>query len=145
MENYEVNGKTFPVLEVIRDAQGHQIPVGEPAEVRREGCRTAGGAGGARVMTYTDMTTQERESLDVFERVEKAGQTTYLAIVALLCAALCTDGPKTLDMGQYTRGDLKRAIKVLRIAQRDNHEFAGSFEGAVQFIRRTWLHREVTV
>ena len=63
----------------------------------------------------------------------------YLAMVAMLytTAEIPVEPPEG-----YTRGDFKRAIRVIRESQAATPNLSEEFEKAAALIRRDWLHRE---
>lgn len=77
------------------------------------------------------------------ELLGKADTTGYLMIVAILCSSVKGSG---VDIaGDYTRGDFKRAVKALRVAQKRAPQYAEHYEDAISHIRREWLHREAVL
>lgn len=64
-----------------------------------------------------------------------------ICIRALICTTVSTP---PLQEPYASRGELKRAIKKLRIAQHRQDcglEYFEAFEAAIQYIRCEWLHR----
>lgn len=91
---------------------------------------------------YAGLSPTQQEFLDLVHKVEQRGPDYYVSTIAILCAM----NGKDIDgfAGRYTRGDHKRAIKLLREARQYLPEYAESYEAAVKFIREHWLHRETT-
>ena len=86
-----------------------------------------------------NMSEDEREFLNLFHR---ADTTKKIVIVAIMSSGGAEDGLDMLE--NCTRSDFKRAIKRLRVLQGKHPEYADLYEEAIGYIRRVWLHREVS-
>lgn len=91
-------------------------------------------------MKYSDMSPLEREFFKLLKEAEERGPADYISMIAIICAMKNKD----IDgfASQYTRGDHKRAIKLIREVQQSHPEYADHYEPAVTFIRQHWLHRD---
>ena len=86
------------------------------------------------------MDDMERRFLLRMRELSAARSAMYLAMVAMLytTAEIPVEPPEG-----YTRGDFKRAIRVIRERQAISPDFSEEFEKGVALIRRDWLHKEV--
>lgn len=84
------------------------------------------------------------EKEQIVQYIARASTEELLCIAAIImtCKADMLKGHKCPDM-KATRGAYKRAIKRMRSAQASHPEEREELEGAIQFIRREWLHKEV--
>ena len=81
----------------------------------------------------------ERKFLLRMRELSVAGGAVYLAMFA----TLHTMAELPMDPSEgYTRGDFKRAIRVIREYQVTAPDFSEEFEKGAALIRRDWLHRE---
>lgn len=79
----------------------------------------------------------EQEFSARMRELKAENSAVYLAMLAVLYAINgLWDGPPE----GYTRGDFKRAIKVIRVTPK-GPEHISTFEAAVTLIRQYWLHR----
>ena len=78
----------------------------------------------------------ERELACRIADLKSNNAPVYLAMIAILDAMAGYDSKPE----GYTRGDFKRAIKVIRAMPKEP-DFVPVSEAAVMFIRRNWLHR----
>lgn len=92
-------------------------------------------------MKYQSWSEREKYLLEKLSYAEQHDPPGYLAIIAIMLSRLNEDG--AIYFHGYTRGDAKRAIKLLRIFQSKDPERAVRCEDAITFIRREWLHRKV--
>lgn len=90
-------------------------------------------------MEYSNREEMERKFVKM---VTSADATDNILITALLCSIVKESGADIVD--GYTKGDFKRAVKALRVAQKRAPQYAAYYEDAISHIRREWLHREVT-
>lgn len=88
-------------------------------------------------MKYSNREEMEREFVKLIKDLNTTG---YLMVLALLCSDVKERGMDIVD--GYTRGDFKRTIKRLRVAQKYAPHYAEDYEAAIVHIRRKWLHRE---
>lgn len=80
-----------------------------------------------------------KNSVDKFaELIAKADAAGYIMAVAILCNSVGQDGADIVE--GYTRADFKRAIKGLRVHQRQEPQYAERYEEAIGHILRFWLH-----
>jgi len=76
------------------------------------------------------------------EFIKRASVTELLCLVAIAMTMypdILSDCP---PMPPATKGAYKRAIKQLREDQARHPEDPATYEEAIQFIRREWLHKE---
>lgn len=131
-----------------------------PVEFPSPGVRAAAAGnsdGSLTIYTNSCLSEQDQseavEELTQYARRELENRLTelargstpkYLAMLAILSAL--ADEP-TPPKG-FSRGDCKRAIRVIRATQRsiekEDAEGAQDMENAVMLIRRDWLHRKET-
>jgi len=79
----------------------------------------------------------------IFEFIKQADEIELICLVAIIM----TDQADRLSgyecpKLQATKGTFKRAVKRLRVAQVVCPEASSVYEGAIQFIRQEWLHKE---
>lgn len=85
------------------------------------------------------MTTHDELEQKVIDLFTKANECEKLCFMAILFSA---PGEERYERpAGYTNGELKRAIKHLRIVQKDCPDDAQSFELAIALIRNNWLHK----
>ncbi len=75
-------------------------------------------------------------------RMEKAraqNPAVYLAAAAVICAP--APGESVGLAEGYSRGSMKRAVKLLRGLRKEAPQHA-AYEDAITYIRAAWLHRE---
>ena len=89
-------------------------------------------------MKYSNREEKER---NLVEMLDEEDPIRRLMMFALICSDAGESGAGLV--GGYTRGDFKRAIKRLRVAQKFTLRYAADYEAAIAHIRREWLHREV--
>lgn len=92
-------------------------------------------------MKYSDLSPKEKEFLTLLHEAEQRGAADYISIVAIVCAMKDKDIEGFAN--RYSRGDHKRAIKLIREVQKAHPEYSDHYEPAVVFIRKYWLHREM--
>lgn len=97
-------------------------------------------AEGCSGMNSSDLTPVENKFLTMLHEAEQRGAADYISIIAVICAWTGKDFEGFAE--RYTRGDLKRAIKLIRETQEAHPEYADHYEAAVTFIREHWLHRK---
>lgn len=85
------------------------------------------------------MNADERVSR-FMELINKADTTRYIAMVAIPCSDTGNDDTDIVE--EYSRNDLKRAIKALRGYQAYAPQYAECYEDAIVHIRKNWLHRK---
>lgn len=90
-------------------------------------------------MSENELTEDDRKFLNRFRKADTAEK---IATVAIMSSGSGQDGLDMLE--SCTRSDFKRAIKRLRGLQGKYPEYADLHEEAIGYIRRVWLHREVT-
>lgn len=73
--------------------------------------------------------------------IAKADTTSYIMAAALVCSGAGQDGTDIVE--RYTRSDFKRAIKELRVCQRQYPDYTTHYEDGIKHIRRFWLHSGV--
>lgn len=88
-------------------------------------------------MEYSNRKEMEHEFVNL---ITNANTTNYIMVAALICSSVKASGADIVD--DYTRGDFKRAIKGLRVAQKRAPQYAEYYEDAISHIRREWLHKE---
>lgn len=80
-----------------------------------------------------------KNSVDKFvELIVKADDIGRIMAAALVCSGVGQDG--TDIVAGYTRADFKRAIKELRVCQRQYPDYATHYEDGIKHILRFWLH-----
>lgn len=86
----------------------------------------------------------ELEIKNQMAEYKRTSPERYLAMFAVLNAIMDAES-MTMPEG-YSRGTFKRAVKILRIAQRsaekEDPKCVPGFEAAIMLICRDWLHRE---
>lgn len=84
--------------------------------------------------------------LDFMDRLYRAKETNYPVYLAALCLLKSGDCGKNpiieAEILDATNGDLKRAIKALRVSQRETQTFSDVYEAAIQFIRLNLLRKD---
>lgn len=71
---------------------------------------------------------------------KRSASDIYVAIVALICS--CSDFPGKGFVDTYSRGCYKRAIKHLRVMQKQIPNAVDFYEQGIKHIRKYWLERE---
>lgn len=71
---------------------------------------------------------------------KRSASDIYVAIVALICSCLDFPGKEFVDT--YSRGCYKRAIKHLRVMQKQIPNAVDFYEQGIKHIRKYWLERE---
>lgn len=84
------------------------------------------------------MATREELEQEFMVMMATANRHERLCIMALLFAAKRQDHARPEG---YSNGELKKAIKHLRIVQRDNPDMAEDYTPAITLIRNNWLHK----
>ena len=85
----------------------------------------------------------EQEIISHMEELRDNSPAKYLAMIASFHVVAGLDSMCAPPNG-YTRGDFKRAIRVIRATQKDSErrqDLVSILETAVTLIRREWLHR----
>ena len=72
--------------------------------------------------------------------IVNADATNFIMAVAITCSGVDQDGAGIVEGN--TRADFKRAIKGLRVCQKQFPQYASQYEDAIGHIRRVWLHRK---
>ena len=73
---------------------------------------------------------------DILSAIEMADSVKRLALKAVFCAS-----GVPMDMGRASRGEIKRAIKCIRSAQKEHTKSAALFESAITTMRIDFLMR----
>lgn len=85
------------------------------------------------------MTTRDELEQKIIALFTKADECEKLCFIAILYS---DPGKERYERSAgYTNGELKQAIKRLRIVQKDCPDDAKSFERAISLIRNNWLHK----
>lgn len=93
----------------------------------------------ASKLQYADLTESEKRFIARMEKARIENPASYLAIIAII---LTPGTNEDVDWTEgYTRSEFKRAIKMLRAAQKEVPQYVGVYENAITFIRTAWLHR----
>lgn len=92
-------------------------------------------------MKYSDLSPMEKEFLTLLNEAKERGAADYISIIALVCAMKNKDVEGFAN--RYSRGDHKRAVKLIRKAQKSHPEYADYYESAIAFIRKYWLRRDM--
>lgn len=71
---------------------------------------------------------------------KRSASDIYVARVALICS--CSDFPGKEFVDTYSRGCYKRAIKHLRVMQKQIPNAVDFYEQGIKHIRKYWLERE---
>lgn len=93
----------------------------------------------ASKLQYADLTESEKRFIARMEKARIENPALYLATIAIIH----TPGTnEDIDWAEgNTRGEIKRAIKILRTTQKEVPQGTGACEDAIEFIRTAWLHR----
>lgn len=83
-----------------------------------------------------------KQLTDHFEFFKETNTAAFLSIIAFVAAFPNVKIDSADLVAKYSRGDYKRAIRVLRVIQQANPQYSEDIESAVALIRREWLHRE---
>lgn len=93
---------------------------------------------------------EKHELLENLVSLRRLDYTAYIAAICMIVSMLIDDGKMTAeeavlkdgDLANASKGELKRAIKVLRTASSGDPGFGRAVERTVQYIRRDLLHKE---
>ena len=87
------------------------------------------------------MTDMEKRFLSGMKRLEEENRPKYFAMIAIFHALAGVGHLK--EPSVFTRGDYKRAIRIIRVNQKLLSPILtdSEAEAAVGLIRREWLHR----
>lgn len=87
------------------------------------------------------MTDVETRILSGMKRLEEESRPKYFAMIAIFHILAGVDHLK--EPSVFTRGDYKRAIRIIRVNQKLLSPILtdSEAEAAVGLIRRDWLHR----
>lgn len=92
-------------------------------------------------MKGSGMTDVETRILSGMKRLEEESRPKYFAMIAIFHVLAGVDHLK--EPSVFTRGDYKRAIRIIRVNQKLLSPILtdSEAEAAVGLIRRDWLHR----
>lgn len=87
------------------------------------------------------MTDVETRFLTGMKRLEEENRPKYFAMIAIFHVLAGMNHLEKPDV--FTRGDCKRAIRIIRSCQKEQAPILtdSEAEAAVVLIRREWLHR----
>ncbi len=89
-------------------------------------------------MNCSESTSPEKISV-CMEKARTQDPAIYLAAAAVICAP--APGESVGLAEGYSRGSMKRAVKLLRRLQKEAPQYAPAYEDAITYIRAAWLHR----
>lgn len=91
-------------------------------------------------MKFSEPTEQDKIFMARMERARTQNPALYLAAIAVTHTPGTTED---IDWAEgHTRGDFKRAVKILRGLQKEAPQCAATYEDAIAFIRADWLRRK---
>lgn len=85
------------------------------------------------------------DKLDIeFIRLLRQSQVTSIPVYLGAVACIGCESGHTFvgKMPNYSRGDYKRAIKHLRIVQKQHPEYSETYDNVISYIRKYWLKRD---
>ena len=93
---------------------------------------------------------EKHELMENLVSLRRSDYTAYIATICMIVSMLIDNGKMTAeeavlkdkDLANASKGELKRAIKILRTASSGDPEFWRAAERAVQYIRKDLLHKE---
>lgn len=99
-------------------------------------------------MMYNDLSAEDRAFVDGMRNIRQTNRAGYLSVLCVLgegMASPLTEHPELLkELEGATRGEFKRAIRVIRQIQSE-HSDPEYLNRVVEYIRREWLGRKVSV
>ncbi len=87
-------------------------------------------------MDYSESTSPEKISARM-EKARAQNPAIYLAAAAVIFAPAPGESAGLAE--RYSRGSMKRAVKLLRRLQKEAPQYATTYEGAITYIRAAWL------